>query len=164
MSDVMRLIQERHSDKVAFDPNRAVTKKELKQVLEAARWAPTAHNMQNFEIIVVDDPAVLKKIGSIKSSTSIEFLKENYQQLAFSEEELLKKKVGILGSGFPPSWRETARMEKIAREGRELEVDPLPSMNQRLEAQTTRCLSHLPSHGLPKQICISRLVRSETTA
>ncbi len=29
-----------------------------------ARWAPTAHNMQNFEVIVVDDNEVLEIIGN----------------------------------------------------------------------------------------------------
>jgi nitroreductase len=116
MSDVMKVIRERHSERVAFDPTRPVTREELEQVLEAGRWAPTAHNMQNFEVIVVDDRAILKKIGSIKSRTSIEFLRENYQQLSFSKKELLEKKVGILGSGFPPSWRDPAKLDKVARE------------------------------------------------
>jgi nitroreductase len=126
MSDIMRVIHERHSERVAFDPARPVTKEDLSQVLEAGRWAPTAHNMQNFEIVVVDDKAILEKIGSIKSRTSIEFLRENYQQLSFSKEELLKKKVGILGSGFPPSWRDPAKLDEIAREGA-----PSP-LNQRI--------------------------------
>jgi nitroreductase len=117
MSDVMKVIQERHSSRVAFDPNHPVTKEELGQVLEAGRRAPTPHNMQNFEIIVVDDKAILKKIGGIRSRTSIEFLRENYQQLSFSKEELLKKKVGILGSGFPPAWRDPAKLDEVAREG-----------------------------------------------
>jgi len=26
----------------------------LRQILEAARWAPTPHNMENFEIVAVD--------------------------------------------------------------------------------------------------------------
>lgn len=126
MSDIMRVIHERHSERVAFDPARPATKEDLSQVLEAGRWAPTAHNMQNFEIVVVDDKAILEKIGSIKSRTSIEFLRENYQQLSFSKEELLKKKVGILGSGFPPSWRDPAKLDEIAREGA-----PSP-LNQRI--------------------------------
>ena len=117
MSNLMKVIRERHSDRTDFDPKRPATKKELGQVLEAGRWAPTAHNMQNFEIIVVDDRATLDKIGRIRSRTSIEFLRENYQQLSFSEEELLEKKVGILGSGFPPAWRDLAKLNEVARQG-----------------------------------------------
>jgi nitroreductase len=123
MTQLSKVIQERHSDRVAFDPKRPVTKEELKHVLEGGRWAPTAHNMQNFEIIVVDDKAVLEKIGSIRSRTSIEFLRENYQQLSFSKEELLKKKVGILGTGFPPSWRDPEKLEEVARKSTPAPLD-----------------------------------------
>ena len=116
MDNLLRVIQRRHSARIPFDPARPPTKKELELVLEAARWSPTAHNMQNYEIIVVDDKSVLRRLGSIKSRTSIEFLKENYQQLSFSKEEWLNKKVGILASRFPPSWRDPAKLEKVARE------------------------------------------------
>jgi len=88
-----------------FDLERPVAKQDLLKILEAARWSPTAHNMQNFEIIVVDDKKVLKAIGNIKRPISETFIRENYQQLSFSEEELLKKKTGVLGAMFPPSWR-----------------------------------------------------------
>ena len=71
--------------------------------------------MQNFEIIVVDGKGVLQRIGGIRSRISIEFLRENYQQLSFSKEELMRKKTGILGSGFPPSWRNPAKLDEVAR-------------------------------------------------
>ena len=61
--------------------------------------------MQNFEVIVVDDRNVLDAIASIKRPISETFVRENYQQLSFSEEELRKKKTGILGTMFPPAWR-----------------------------------------------------------
>ena len=112
MSDILKIIQERHSDRVPFDPNRPVAKEDLKQILEAARWTPTAHNMQNFDIIVVDEKEVLEKIGNVKSRISEVFLRENYEQLSFSREELLKKKTGILGVMFPPSWRTPQKLQK----------------------------------------------------
>jgi nitroreductase len=115
-SDILKLIQQRQSARVPFDPRRPVSKENLRQILEASRWAPTAHNMQNFEILVVDDKKVLEKLGNIKSRISVEFLRENYEQLSFSEDELLKKKVGILGIMFPPAWRDPAKMEEIARQ------------------------------------------------
>jgi nitroreductase len=31
--------------------------------LEAARWSPTAQNMQNFEILVIDAKDVLAELG-----------------------------------------------------------------------------------------------------
>jgi nitroreductase len=116
MSNILKLIQERHTSRVTFDCERPVAKQDLKQILEAGRWAPTAHNMQNFDILVIDDKALLEKIGNIKSQISGEFIRENYQQLSFSEKELLQKKVGILGTMFPPSWRDPSKFDKVIRE------------------------------------------------
>jgi nitroreductase len=116
MADILEIIQRRQSMRVPFNPNRQVPKESVRQILEAARWAPTAHNMQNFEILVVDDKEVLEKIGNIKSRVSEAFIRENYQQLSFSEEELLQKKVGILGTNFPRDWRDPAKLEKAVRE------------------------------------------------
>jgi nitroreductase len=73
--------------------------------------------MQNFEIIVVDDHKILEEIGNIQSSISEVFVRENYQLLSFSEEELLQKKIGLLGSMFPASWR-TPGVKPQVEEGR----------------------------------------------
>lgn len=62
--------------------------------------------MQNFEILIVDDREQMKAIGKIRSRISETFLRENYQQMSFSEKGLHRKKVGVLASMFPPSWRE----------------------------------------------------------
>jgi len=113
---ILKLIQQRSSTRVPFDPSRPVSEKELKQIMEAARWTPTAHNMQNFEVLVVDDKKILERIGEIESRISEEFLRENFQQLSFSRRELLQKKVGILGTNFPPSWRDPAKLEEVVRE------------------------------------------------
>ena len=115
MSELLKIIQERQSARAPFDPNRPVSKENLKQILEAAKWTPTAHNMQNFEIVIIDDKAVLEKIGDIKSRISEEFLRENYEQLSFSKEELLKKKTGILGAMFPPDWVNPAKIAEVAQ-------------------------------------------------
>lgn len=109
-------MQERQSVRVPYDPKHPVSKESLAQILEAARWAPTAHNMQNFDVIVIDDKATLEKIGNIKSRISEEFLRENYEQLSFSKEELLKKKTGVLGTNFPPAWVDPSQIAKVARE------------------------------------------------
>ena len=105
MNDILKLIEGRRSLRVPFDTERPVVKEDLQQILEAARWTPTAHNMQNFEIIVVDDKHKLESIINIKRPISETFIRENYPLLSFSEEELLKRKVGILGNMFPVSWR-----------------------------------------------------------
>ena len=104
MEDLLKLIKERQSVRTPFDANRVVPKKHLAQILEAGSWAPTAHNMQNFEVVVVDDHRLLQEIGNIETPTSETFIRENYLQLSFSEEELMKKKTGVLGTMFPKSW------------------------------------------------------------
>lgn len=105
MPDILEIMQRRHSSRSSFDAKRRVPERDLDRILEAARWAPTAHNMQNFEIVIVDDPSTLAAIGAIRSRPSETFLRENYRQLSFSEEELLQKKTGLLAAMFPASWR-----------------------------------------------------------
>lgn len=60
MTEILMLIKERHSLRSAFDQDRLLSEEELKKILEAAHWAPTAHNMQNFEIVIVDNKEILK--------------------------------------------------------------------------------------------------------
>jgi nitroreductase len=102
--ELLQLMRQRHSARMAFDPHRTIPPDHLRLVLEAARWAPTAHNMQNYEVIVVDDAARLGEIAAIRSEVSLLFIRENFEQLSFSEDELRRKKTGILARGFPPSW------------------------------------------------------------
>jgi len=116
MSETLKTIQERHSTRVPFDPNRQVPKEALKLILEAAKWTPTGHNMQNFEILVIDDNTVLEKISNIRTHVLEEFLRDNLTHLSFSEEELKKKKVGILADGFPPDWVNPDKISQFAHE------------------------------------------------
>jgi nitroreductase len=104
MSQILELIEKRQSARMPFDPERPVAKEHVAEILEAARWSPTAHNMQNFEIIVVDDREVMDAIRDLERPISETFIRENYEQLSFSEEEFLKKKTGLLASMFPPAW------------------------------------------------------------
>ena len=117
MKELLKLMQERKSSRTPLDTNRPIAKEDLLQILEAARWAPTAHNMQNFEIIVVENKKLLESIGNIKRPISETFIRENYLQLSFSEEELLRKKTGLLAAMFPPSWRNPDfRLDDIKKE------------------------------------------------
>lgn len=134
MSELTKIIEERRSIRFPFDPNRPVSKENLERILNAAKWTPTAHNMQNFEIVVVDDPAVLEKIGNIKSRISEDFLRENLEQLSFSKEELLKKKTGIMGSMFPPEWTDPAKISEAVKK-----AAPAP-LNQSLRGCPTLLL------------------------
>jgi nitroreductase len=99
------IIRNRRSERGPYDASQAVEAADLDAILEAGRWAPTAHNMQNYEIVVIDDPSTLAAVGRLQPGGSGDFLKENYAQLSFSEEELIRKGTGLLATMFPPSWR-----------------------------------------------------------
>ncbi len=146
MSEVLKVIMERHSSRVPFDPDKPISKENLKQILEAARWTPTGHNLQNYEIIVIDDKAVLERIGNIKSRILEEFLRDNYEQLSFSEEELKQKKVGILASGFPPDWVNPAKISQIAHGSA-----PIPLENSIRDSPTLLMVFYDPRKKAPAQ-------------
>ncbi len=105
IKEILSIIRERKSARIAFDPERPVRKEDLAKILKAARWAPTAHNMQNFEIIVIDDKKILEALSSIRFPITDSFIEENYENLSFSKAELLRKKVGLLGTLFPKALR-----------------------------------------------------------
>src|SRR5271165_4791809 len=98
------LIHSRHSTRGPFDPDRAVTTRQVKLILEAARWAPTPNNMQNFVIVVVDEKDRLEEIGKIPAEMSETYLRETYEHVSFNEAELRIKKTGTLASIYPRAW------------------------------------------------------------
>ena len=104
MINLLELIKIRQSSRMPFDPDRPVTREHIQQILEAGSWAPTAHNMQNYEVVVVDDKNLLTAIRKLDYTVSETFVQENYLQLSFSPEELKKKKTGVLSVMFPKSW------------------------------------------------------------
>ena len=116
MDNLLKIIEARHSARDLFDPRKPVPGHDIKKILEAGRWAPTAHNMQNFEIIVVDDPKVLDRLGKIPTRPSPEFIRENFEQLSMTEAELREKRVGILGLQFPPEWRDRTKLEQAIQD------------------------------------------------
>jgi nitroreductase len=105
MSEVLDLIASRRSWRLPFDPDRPVPPAQIEALLEAARWSPSAHNMQNYDIVVVDDPALLAAVATISRPYTETFVRENLAQIAFTEEELRARKTGIMGTQFPDSWR-----------------------------------------------------------
>ena len=117
-SDLLRVISERRSARTQFDPGRSVPEGAIASIIEAARWAPTPHNMQNFELVFVDDAATLKRLGRVRSRISKDFILENFRQLSFTEGELRRKGVGILGTNFPPAWRDARRLKAAVRDRR----------------------------------------------
>lgn len=111
--DISWLIAERRSTRVEFDPVKTISKDNMEKIIESARWAPTPHNMQNFEILIVDDKKRLSEISEIKRPISEEFVRENYELLSFSEDELAEKKVGLLGNSFPDDWKDQSKWDEL---------------------------------------------------
>lgn len=120
MNDILDLIRSRMSVRVSFDPLHSIAIEDMTKILEAGRWAPTAHNMQNYEVVVVDDPMVLESLGNLTAPVTETFLKENLELLSFSEEELRRRKVGLLGIGFPPDWTNPSKFEEAVRNGQSI--------------------------------------------
>lgn len=58
-----QIIRERYSCK-CFDPNRQISNEQLNAILEAGRAAPTAKNLQEHHIYVVQSEEMLKKIDT----------------------------------------------------------------------------------------------------
>jgi nitroreductase len=108
LRDLLDIMWQRHTCRTAFDPAMAVRETDLQRILDAARWAPTAHNIQNFEIIVVGDAQRLSAIGAIRMPAAETFAREAYHQLSMQEAELLRRRTGLLASMFPESWHEAA--------------------------------------------------------
>jgi len=112
--ELLQLIKERKSTRGPFDEHRPIDPAVLRDILEAATWGPTAHNMQNFEVVVVDDKSVLAELGKMDSPVTSAFIQENYRQLSFTDEEYRQKKTGLPASQFPPAWlTEEARRGKL---------------------------------------------------
>jgi nitroreductase len=83
-----------------------IREEDLQRILDAARWAPTAHNKQNFEIIVVNDKPRLAAIGAVDMPPAETFVRETYHSLSLSEAEVLRRRTGLLAGMLPESWHE----------------------------------------------------------
>ena len=147
MDELLKIMRQRQSSRIPFDVARKVKKADINKILEAARWTPSAHNMQNFEIVLIDDQSIIKKIRQLESPISIDFVRENYRQLSFSVDELKKKKTGILGTMFPPSWRTpNPRLEDLERES---DHDSEERHNQMLPTPLLILVLYNPQHRAP---------------
>ena len=96
MKDLLTLMKTRQSTRGPFDTKQSLSKEDLNKILEAGSWAPTPHNMQNYEIIVVDDEKLLEAIGDIQFTIPQANIEENNLYMSSSEEELQRKKTGIV--------------------------------------------------------------------
>lgn len=60
--DVFEAIKKRRSIR-KFDSSKDVDDKQVKKLLEASRWAPTAGNLQSFFVVVVKDQDIKDKLA-----------------------------------------------------------------------------------------------------
>ncbi len=110
MTDILTLMKERHSSRIFFDPNHFVAKEDLNKILEPGSWPPTAQNMQNFEVIIIDDKKLIEETAAIKSAVSLPFVKENHKQFFFRR-RIEEKKDRYAGDDVPPGM-EKARFKE----------------------------------------------------
>ena len=108
MKSALEAIRDRYSARAPFDPERRITSDELASLLDAARWAPTAHNMQNYEIVAIDDRELLAALGAIETRVTDAFLAENRSHVVESIDELRTRGYGLLASTFPARWLDPA--------------------------------------------------------
>jgi nitroreductase len=77
---------------------------------------------------VVDDKKLIELIANIKRPVSESFIRENYKQLSFTDEELMRKKTGLLARMFPTSWTAPDYKPEIKAEKEDLPAQrPIPS-------------------------------------
>ncbi|NIQ05654.1 MAG: nitroreductase [Candidatus Korarchaeota archaeon] len=76
--DVMKTIKERRSIRNYKDKD--VTRSQIKKLLDAARWAPSASNNQPWEFIVIRDKQIKAEIARIKGQ---QFIAETPVVIAF---------------------------------------------------------------------------------
>ncbi|NHI94154.1 MAG: hypothetical protein EAX96_16810 [Candidatus Lokiarchaeota archaeon] len=98
--DFQDLVKFRRSSRWVFSTKKQIPDDELKKILEAARYAPTPHNRQPFEIIVVKDRNVIKQISEIRFKLGMEEIKQH----AFwtkSVEELESIGIGVQPEVLP---------------------------------------------------------------
>lgn len=70
--DILKLIKTRRT--IRKYQNKKIPAKTLKKILEAGRWAPSAHNSQSWEFIIIDNKKLKKGLIKELDKMSIKFL------------------------------------------------------------------------------------------
>jgi nitroreductase len=128
MFDIM---WQRHTCRSAFDPRQHITEPDLQRILDAARWAPTAHNTQNFEVVAIDNQRYLEVIRAIALPPAETFIRENFHQLSLPDAETLHKRTGLSANMLPESWQEVTAADagtaaaQLSYIGRTIQACPL---------------------------------------
>jgi len=101
--------------------SRPLEEDHLHRIIGAARWAPSGHNSQPWEFVVVDDPDLIQRIAEITTRIFDQFLASgshllqwanNYHPwLRWSREELESRGDGAFAQGWNRNdWEELASL------------------------------------------------------
>jgi nitroreductase/NAD-dependent dihydropyrimidine dehydrogenase PreA subunit len=78
-ADFIQLIRERRSHRAFLD--KKIPKEHLRKLIDTVRYAPTGHNDQTVEIILVENPERRKKLSDLAVDFEAGALKENEKKL-----------------------------------------------------------------------------------
>ncbi|MHA1276070.1 MAG: nitroreductase family protein [Candidatus Helarchaeota archaeon] len=98
--DFQELVKLRRSSRWVFS-QKAIPNEALRKILEAARYAPTPHNSQPFEIIIVKDKSVIKEISEVGFRLDKKAVDGHFYWTRFSQGELEAKKDGVFADVLP---------------------------------------------------------------
>jgi len=98
--DFQELVKYRRSSRWLFS-KKPIPDADLRKILEAARYAPTPHNSQPFEIIVVNDREVIKQVSEIGFSLDEKAVDGHFQWTRQTREDLVAKKDGVYMDALP---------------------------------------------------------------
>ncbi|MHA1784986.1 MAG: nitroreductase family protein [Candidatus Helarchaeota archaeon] len=94
------LVKYRRSSRWMYSSKKQIPDDDLKKILEAARWAPTPHNRQPYEIIVVTNKKIIKELSEVEFRLSKREVDE-HASWTFSVEELETKGIGVQEDVLP---------------------------------------------------------------
>ncbi len=98
--DFQELVKYRRSSRWLFS-KKPIPDGDLRKILEAARYAPTPHNTQPFEIIVVKDREVIKQLSKVGFRLDEEAVMGHFEWTRHTREELETKKDGVYIDALP---------------------------------------------------------------
>jgi nitroreductase len=98
--DFQELVKYRRSSRWLFS-KKPILDVDLRKILEAARYAPTPHNSQPYEIIIVNDREVIKQISEIGFKLNEKAVDAHFQWTRQTREELAVKKDGVYINALP---------------------------------------------------------------
>ncbi len=98
--DFQELVKFRRSSRWLFS-RKTIPDEVMRKILEAARWTPTPHNCQPFELILVKDKAVIKQISEVGFRLDKKAVDGHFYWTRFSRKELEEAKDGVLVDVLP---------------------------------------------------------------